>query len=85
MDAAKSLDLKARAGGVAVAACGAYLLKIGFFDVLRDAEAGAAHVRSPLPGSSAVPLKNRSVPPSMPRASPRTVEGWRPTCGTIRW
>jgi hypothetical protein len=44
MDAAKTLDLKARAGGVALAACGAFLLKTGFFDVLRDAEAGAAHV-----------------------------------------
>lgn len=44
MDAAKTLDLKARAGGVALTACGAFLLKTGFFDVLRDAEAGAAHV-----------------------------------------
>lgn len=44
MDAATTLDLKARAGGVALVACGAFLLKIGFFDVLRDAEAGAAHV-----------------------------------------
>jgi hypothetical protein len=37
-------DLKARGAGVAVAASGAFLLKIGFFDVLRDAEAGATRV-----------------------------------------
>ena len=44
MDAAKSTNLKARAGGIALAACGAFLLKIGFFDVLRDAEGGATHM-----------------------------------------
>lgn len=44
MDAAKTTDLKARAGGVGLAACGGVLLKMGFFDVLRDAEAGATSV-----------------------------------------
>jgi hypothetical protein len=44
MDAAKTLDLKARAGGLGLAACGGFLLKIGFFDVLRDAEAGAPSI-----------------------------------------
>src|SRR4051794_20974886 len=48
MDAAKTTDLKARAGGVALAACGAFLLKIGFFDVLRDAEGGATRISTSL-------------------------------------
>lgn len=38
------MDLKGRAAGVGLTACGAYLLKIGFFDVLRDAEGGATNV-----------------------------------------
>jgi hypothetical protein len=48
MDAAKSMDLKARAGGLGLATCGGFLLKIGFFDVLRDAEGGETHVSTSL-------------------------------------
>lgn len=48
MDTAKTTDLKARLGGVGFTACGAFLLKIGFFDVLRDAESGATRVSTSL-------------------------------------
>ena len=41
---AKMTDLKARGAGVALAACGAFLLKLGFFNVLHDAESGASSV-----------------------------------------
>ena len=44
MDDAKTMDMKARAGGLALAAIGGFLLKIGFLDVLRDAEGGASSV-----------------------------------------
>ena len=44
MDDPKTTDLKARGAGVALVGLGAFLLKLGFFDVLRDAGAGASSV-----------------------------------------
>jgi hypothetical protein len=44
VDASKATDLKTRAAGLALAVIGAFFLKLGFFDVLRDAEANAPTV-----------------------------------------
>lgn len=44
MESAKTTDLKARGAGLALVAIGGWLLKYGFFDVLRDAEANAPRV-----------------------------------------
>ena len=56
MDAAKTTDLKTRAAGVALAAIGGFLLKIGFLDVLRDAERGASRVSTSMKAVLVAPM-----------------------------